>query len=184
MSGTAWALLAAALLVFWAIGAYNRLVGLRNAIGAAFAELDEPLRRRRDALPALLAALRDPLPEARAALDGVAAALAQNQAAADALRARPSSAAAAASFSTAEAVQASAIARLLSLPELQADELRRRADIAAWLRELHDADLRYAFARQRYNDAVGAYNAAVRQQPTRLLAAIFGFATAGTIAAR
>ena len=39
-----WALLA--LLFFWAIGAYNRLVRLRSAVVKAFAVLDEQLVRQ------------------------------------------------------------------------------------------------------------------------------------------
>ena len=41
-----------AVLLFWAVGAYNRLVALRNAIGEAWAQIDEPLRRRRRAAAA------------------------------------------------------------------------------------------------------------------------------------
>ena len=41
---------AAALLVFWSLGAYNRLVALRNRIGAAFVPVDDALRRRAAAL--------------------------------------------------------------------------------------------------------------------------------------
>jgi LemA protein len=180
MDTTAWALLVGALLVFWAIGAHNRLVGLRNAISAAWAQLDEPLARRRDTLPLLLAALREPLPAARDVVDAVAAALAQNQAAGDMLRARPAQHSAAASFSAAEGVLALALARLLAVLEPE-PALRQREDIAAALRTLHEADLRHAFARQRYNDAVAAYNAALRQRPTRWLAGLFSFAPAGAI---
>ena len=36
----------AALLVFWGLGAHNRLVALRNGIIAAWAQVDEPLQRR------------------------------------------------------------------------------------------------------------------------------------------
>ena len=37
---------AAALLVFWGLGAHNRLVALRNGIIAAWTQVDEPLQRR------------------------------------------------------------------------------------------------------------------------------------------
>ena len=39
-----WAL--AAVLVFWSIGAYNRVMLLRNEIARAFAQLDDALTRR------------------------------------------------------------------------------------------------------------------------------------------
>jgi LemA protein len=174
------ALLLGALLVFWMVGAYNRLVALRNGIGTAWAQADEQLRRRRDALPLLVAALREPLEAEQSTLDAVLAALSQSQAAADVLRARPVQAGAAASFVAAEGVLASALTRLLALLD-QHPEIRQREDVGGWLRELHDADLRYAFARQLFNDAVAAYNAAARQQPTRLLALIYGFGAAGPL---
>jgi len=47
--------------------------------------------------------------------------------------------------------------------------------------ELAAADTALAFARRQFNDAVLAYNHAIRQVPTRLIAAIFGFAPAGTL---
>jgi LemA protein len=174
------AMLAGAVIVFWMVGGYNRLVALRNAIGSAWAQADEQLRRRRDALPLLVAALREPLAAEQSTLDAVLAALSQSQAAADALRAKPVLASAAASFVLAESVLASALTRLLALLD-QHPEVRQRDDIGGWLRELHDADLRYAFARQLFNDAVAAYNAAARQQPTRLLARIYGFGAAGPL---
>ena len=43
------------------------------------------------------------------------------------------------------------------------------------------ADTALAFARRQFNEAVLAYNRAIRQIPTRLIAAIFGFAPAGTL---
>ena len=53
----------AALLVFWMLGAHNRLVALRNAIIAAWAQVDEPLQRRAAALQPLVAGLRAQLPD-------------------------------------------------------------------------------------------------------------------------
>ncbi len=40
-------------------------------------------------------------------------------------------------------------------------------------RELAQVDTTLAFARGRFNDAVSAYNAALRQFPTRLIAGLF-----------
>ncbi|MCU0930027.1 MAG: LemA family protein [Burkholderiaceae bacterium] len=165
--------LVAAVLVLWALGAHNRLVRLRNAIRAAWEQIDESLRRRHEALPALLAALREPLAAEHPTLDAVADALAQQRVATDALRATPVGAETAA-FLRADGVLASSIARLLALLDQQ-PALRERDDVAAWLRELHDSDLRLAFARQAFNDAVDAYNAALAQFPTRLLRPLFGF---------
>lgn len=59
MSLTAIVLLViAAVLVFWAVGAYNRLVRLRNEIGNAFAQIDVQLKRRHDLIPNLVEVAR------------------------------------------------------------------------------------------------------------------------------
>ncbi|HOX90567.1 MAG TPA: LemA family protein, partial [Burkholderiaceae bacterium] len=36
------------LVIFWGVGAYNRLVGLRNRFKNAFAQIDVQLKRRYD----------------------------------------------------------------------------------------------------------------------------------------
>jgi LemA protein len=170
----------AAVIVFWMVGAYNRLVRMRQAIVTAWGQFEQQLQRRAAALPALLDPLGEPLQAERATLEAAAAAEAQVQAAAARMRAKvlvPDSAAAVAS---AIAMLDSALMRLRALLD-QHLELRERAPIAAALRELHDVDLRLAFARQLHNDAAKAYEAAARQWPTALLARVYGFGPAGRL---
>ena len=171
---------AAALLVFWMLGAHNRLVALRNGIIAAWAQVDEPLQRRAAALQPLVAALRTHLPDEQGALDAVLAAQAQLQPTADALRARPALAPRAAALVGAEAALQAALSRLLALLEQRGD-LTGADDVAPHVAALRDATQRLAFARQLFNDAVGSYNEAARQFPTRLLSSLFGFGAAGTL---
>jgi LemA protein len=181
MTANQWAVLAAAaVLVFWAVGAYNRLVGLRNAIAAAWSQLDEQLRRRGAVIEPLVGALRAHLPYEEATFDAVLAAEQQLQIAADAVRSRPARAPTALNFVTAEGVLASALARL-GPPIEQHAPLREDAAVGAALVELHDTDLHLALARRGFNAAVEAYNAAVRQFPTRLLAQLFAFEEAGRL---
>lgn len=172
--------LVAAVAVLWMLGAYNRLVRLRNAIHGAWAQIDEQLHRRREALPGLLAALREPLAAEHRTLDAVQDAVAQQQVAADAVRAKAVASGPPTALARAEGVLASAIERLLALLDQQ-PALRARDDIGSWLRELHDCDLRLAFARQAFNDAVDTYNAALGQFPTRLLRPLFGFSPAARL---
>lgn len=181
MSTQQWLLIGlAALAVFWALGAHNRLVALRNAIVAACAQFDEALQRRAAVLSALLDTLRQPLADEAAALEALAAAQARAQGAAAMLRARPARASHASAFATAEATLSAAQARVLALVEhhreLAADEL-----IATHRAVLGDVAQRLGFARQLFNDAVQVYNEALRQFPARLLAALLGFGAAGTL---
>ena len=166
--------------MFWMVGAYNRLVGMRHEIGAAWAQADEQLRRRAHALPTLVELVRDALPDEGQVYDAVVAAGRQVQVAADALRARPMQAPEAQNLATAEGVLGAAFARLRALFDAH-PALAASSEIDETMRELHDVDLRLGFARQHFNRAVDGYNAAVAQFPTQLLAGMFGFQPAGRI---
>ena len=65
----------AAVAVFWMVGAYNRLVALRNAVSQAWGRIDDTLRLRAAAAEPLLAALREPLASEQGALDAMQASL-------------------------------------------------------------------------------------------------------------
>ncbi len=170
----------AALLVFWMVGAYNRLVALRNAIAQAWAKVDEALRQRAGAGEPLLAALREPLAAEQGALDALAAALAESAKAAAAMSARPVEQANANAWLAAEAALASAAARVLALFEHDIG-LRGRAEIATPAAAWRDAQTKLGFARQLFNEAAAAYNEAVSMFPTRLLAPMFRFGLAGRL---
>jgi LemA protein len=53
--------------------------------------------------------------------------------------------------------------------------------VAANTRSWREADARLAFARQLFNEAAEAYNAAIALFPTRLLVPMFRFGKAGRI---
>jgi LemA protein len=169
-----------AVLLFWAVGAYNRLVALRNAIGDAWAQIDAPLRRRRELLPQLVGALREPLAAEHGALDAVLASSEQAFAASLAVRPRPGDAGAIESLQLAEQVLAGALARLRSLLEQQ-PALLEDATLAACRAEIDTLEQKLQFRRQLYNQAAHNYNDALRQFPTRLLRPLFRFALAGTL---
>lgn len=178
--GQVTALAVAALAVFWMVGAYNRLVALRNAIARAWQAVDDVQKKRGEALLALAAALRGPLDGEHGALDTLVAAVGQGRQASEALAARPVAATLAAQWSAAEAALAAASARVLALAEHQ-PELREAEGVAAPLAAVKDSAGRLAFSRQVYNEAAQNYTAAVQQFPTRLLTRLFGFAPAGRL---
>ena len=67
MSNPLWpVLLVLALVFFWAIGAYNRLVRLRAAVGTAFAALEPLLRERLAWVKGALPPAEPPAPDAPA----------------------------------------------------------------------------------------------------------------------
>jgi LemA protein len=179
-SGQIVAIVAAALLFFWMVGAYNRLMRHRNGIGRAWAQFDEQLQRRAEALPTLLAALEGQFAAERSALDAVGNLQQQVQRAAGAMRAAPIASENAAALVAAMGQLDSALTRLLALLDQQ-PSLEGFEPVAATRRELHDSELRLAFARQRFNDGAQSYDAAITQFPTRLLTGFFRFGPAGRL---
>ena len=181
MSNGQWLSLAiAAVIVFWMVGAYNRLVALRTAIGDAFRQVDELVQRRAAAATALAAAARDKMPSEQAALDAWLAAQTTSRQAADALRARPVMAPLATALMNAEPPLSAARSRVMALLE-QHPEVTAEATTAAHVATLRETEARLVFARQLFNEAAQAYNDAVRLFPTRLLARLYGFGTAGRL---
>lgn len=181
MSTGHWVSLAvAAVLAFWAVGAYNRLVALRNAIGQAFGQVDELVQRRADAALALAAATREQMASEQAALDAWLAAHAAARHASGALRERPVMATLAAALTHAEVALAGAGARVMALLE-QLPGALSDPGTASSLAALRESDARLVFARQRFNESAQEYNDAVRLFPTRLLARLYGFGTAGRL---
>jgi LemA protein len=172
-----WGLLA--LLFFWMLGAHNRVVALRTAIVSAGVQVDAVLQARLQALQSLRAAVEPRLAGEQAALDAVGAAQALLAQAAEALRPRPADAAGPQALVRAEAALGPALVRLKSLIEQHAD-WRDGTDVAAPLATLRELGPRWQFARQVYNDATTAYNAALHQFPTRLLSRLFRFTPAAS----
>ena len=181
MTGADWAVLAAAaVLVFWMVGAHNRVVALRNAIVTAWAQCDELLQRRAATVLPLLETLRPLMPAEQGTLDAVMTALQGARRAGDAVRPRPARADTVAALGGAETALSSTLARLTALVEQDA-QARQADEVAVALRALRDLDGRLGFARQLFNDAAEAYNQAVGQFPTRLLAPLFRFGKAGLL---
>lgn len=182
MSPLQWTLLAlAVLLVSWMLGAYNRLQRLRNLIGQAVQQIDDPLRRRDELTAGLMTLLRpqsDHLePGALQALEEAGSAL---MAAAEALRAKPVCSEAPARLGVCEVALQAALSTVLALIE-QDPALRLSPGMLERLAGISETERRLRFARQLYNDAVKAYNAALRQWPTRILRRVFDLHEGTTI---
>ncbi len=163
-----------AALLFWIVGAYNRLVRLRGAIVRRFPPVDEQFRLRHALLQQQLDVIAPALPDAAPRIDVLRAACKQVEAACAHARHRPGAVGAVTSLRLAEDILGEARARLpvQSVPGADLSELNAR---------LSASDATLAFARRQFNDAVLAYNAAVRQFPTVLIVGLFGFGSAGTL---
>jgi LemA protein len=173
----AWAV--AAVLLFWAVGAYNRLVSLRNDISRAFVPVDAQIRERHRLIEQWVEALRPSLQDVKV-LDGVIAASGQLQAACDVVRSRPSAARPMASLRMAEETLDEARERVKSELPSRPEQLARLG-VAELAEELASADNTLGFARRQFNEATQHYNEALDQFPTWVIAGLFGFRGAGTL---
>lgn len=167
-------LAALALVVFWGVGLYNRLVELRQALVNAFAQIDVQLKRRHDLIPNLVEVARKYLQHEQDTLERVVAARHQASAACDLARDRPDQKGAMQALSQAESVLGQAMAGLRAVveayPELKGDETLQRLS-----EELMHTENKVAFARQLFNDAVMDYNVAQQQFPASLVSGALGF---------
>lgn len=164
----------AAVLLFWAVGAYNRLVRLRGAIVRRFAPVDAQFRARHALLLQLTDALAPVLANAGPRIEALRAACQQLEAACAHARQRPGAIGAITSLRLADAILTEARARL-PVPSAPGSEL------AALNAQLQSSDTMLAFARRQFDDAVIDYNRAVKQFPTLLLVGLFGFRAAATL---
>jgi len=173
---------AAAVLLFWCVGAYNRLMSLRNVMRTAFGQLEAQVRRRHELIPQLADAARaDPAVDPDL-LDAAVAARQQARAALDLARAHPGAPGPMVSLAMAEQVLEDACRRLQQAIDRQSG-LKSDSAVQAVRDDLLGAEGRLGFARQMFNDAVTAYNTAVQQFPTRVLSSLFGFREAALLPA-
>ncbi|GHC87341.1 hypothetical protein GCM10007320_33570 [Pseudorhodoferax aquiterrae] len=170
----------AALLLFWGVGAYNRLVRLRTKVWSIFASLVAQLERYAAwmAEHAPAPPPGDAPPRAGDAWSNLRAASAQFTASLAAARGKPWDTAAMAGLVAARAVLAMAWQYL-------DDETLARArsgqPVAALRSEWDAVGTQVQGAERAYAAAVEVYNRAVRQFPAVLLAWLFGFKRARTL---
>lgn len=175
MSVSLWVVLAVGLGVFfWAVGAYNRLVRLKNAIANAFGQIDVQLKRRYDLIPNLVEVARRYLAHEAQTLEAVIAARNQARTAEQTAAGNPLNAGALGALAGAEQLLGGALGKLFAVvedyPDLKADQNMRELS-----EELASTENRVGFARQAYNDQVLEFNDAAAQFPTLIVARLFGF---------
>jgi LemA protein len=151
------------LLGLYAVVSYNGLVGLRNRIENAWAQIDVQLRRRYDLIPNLVETVKGYASHERETLDAV-------------IQARNAGMNASGPHEQAEAENqiTGALKSLFALSEAYPD-LKANQNFAQLQEELTGTEGRIAYARQFYNDTVYRYNTKIQSFPANLLAGTFRF---------
>lgn len=172
----------ALVLACWALGAYNRLVGLRNHMLTAWAQVEEGVRLREPLLSELSRRLRAPLATEHAALDTLVGVLVQVRDSVAALRGKPFQRGLLAVAAAYELDLSEALAHVRDLIEHAPRSVgvpSLSAELQHLLVSLDDQAQRLAAARYSFNQAAANHDAALAQFPTRLLGPWFGFEAAG-----
>jgi len=146
------------------VGAYNRLVALRQNVGAAFADIDVQLKQRQDLVPNLVETVKGYAAHERGTLDEVTQA-----------RAAAASAGDLAAKAQAESALTGALGKLIAVAEAYPD-LKANQNFLQLQGELSDLENKIAAARRFFNNAVGEYNASIQRFPAVLIAGMAGFA--------
>jgi LemA protein len=163
--------------LFWVIGAYNRLVALRNRFKNAFAQIDVQLKRRYDLIPNLVETAKGYLQHERGTLEAVIQARNQASTARQAAAAHPEDPNAVKGLLGAEATLTGTLGRFFALAEAYPD-LKASRNMAQLTEELTSTENKVSFARQAYNDSVMQYNTARETFPTVIIANTFNFQAA------
>ena len=162
-----WILLGVGVLAFlFVIGIYNSLVGRRNQVKNAWAQIDVQLKRRHDLIPNLIETAKGYMKHERETLENVTNA-----------RSRAMGAASVGEKSQAESALGGAISKFLLAVENYPD-LKANQNFLALQEELSATENRIAFARQSYNDQVLFYNNRIQMFPSNVIAGMFRFALA------
>src|SRR6266487_2377378 len=156
------------------IGAYNRLVALRNRYQNAYAQIDVQLKRRYDLIPNLVETAKGYIRHERGTLEAVIAA--RNAAAAANVKAAlsPGDAAAMKELSGAEAALTGSLGRLFAVAEAYPD-LKANQTMNTLMEELTSTENKVSFSRQAYNDSVMTYNTTRESFPSNFVASTFHF---------
>ena len=157
---------AIAVVAFWVIAVYNRLIGLRNQTENGWRQIDVQLKRRHDLIPNLVNTVKGVMEFERDTLTKVMEA-----------RAKAVSASGPAASARAEGELTQMLGRLFALAE-NYPQLKSNENVKMLQEELTTTENKISFARQFYNDIATKFNISQQTFPSNLIASTFGFKAA------
>lgn len=147
-------------------GTYNQFVTLDEAVKSSWAQVENQLQRRFDLIPNLVETVKGYAKQEKDVLVEVTNA-----------RARVGGAQSVPDKIAANNELSGALSRLLVVVERYPD-LKSNQNFLRLQDELAGTENRISVERRRYNEAVQAYNVAIRSFPANLLAGMYGFGKA------
>jgi LemA protein len=147
-------------IVLWMIGAYNKLIALKNQVVNAWKQIDVQLKRRHDLIPNLVNTVKGAMDFERGTLEAVISA--RNKAVA---------ATGVSQVAKAEGELSQALGRFFALSE-NYPQLKATENVKQLQEELTSTENKIGFARQLYNDVATEFNTRQMQFPTSLVAGL------------
>jgi LemA protein len=152
-----------ALIIFWLIGVYNRIIRLRNRRQNAFADIDVQLRQRHDLVPQLVDTVKGYATHERELLTRI------TEARTAAINASSIDDKIRTENQLTQALQGLKIA-VEAYPDLKANQ-----NFLQLQEELSDVENKLAAARRFFNAATTEYNNSIETFPANVIAGNFGF---------
>ncbi len=145
------------------VGGYNRLVSRRNMVDNSWYNIDTLLQKRHDLVPNLVNTVKGYVTHEREVLENITKA-----------RSAWMNASSVKENAEAENMLGQALKSLFAVAE-NYPELKANENFKLLQEELSGIESKIAYARQRYNRTVMAYNTSIQKFPTNILAGIFNF---------
>ncbi|MEJ2745377.1 MAG: LemA family protein [bacterium] len=149
--------------MLYVIGAYNRLIRLKNRIENAWSQIDVQLKRRYDLIPNLVETVKGYAAHEREVFQSVTEA-----------RTRAIGASSVKEQGQAENMLTGALKTLFAVAENYPD-LKANQNFLLLQEELAGTEGKIAYARQFYNDSVMTYTMACQTFPSSIIAGTFHF---------
>lgn len=154
------------IVILWFVGAYNGLVGLRNAVKNAWSQIDVQLKRRYDLIPNLVNTVKGYAAHEKGTFEKVTQARSACMTA--------SAAGNVGELAKQEGFLTQALKSLFAVAEAY-PELKANQNFLALQEELSSTENKISFARQFYNDNVMRFNNKIQMFPSNMVAGMFGF---------
>ncbi len=152
-------LIVVVVLVIIGVVLYNSLIGTRNKVDEAWAQISVQLKRRHDLIPPLVSTVKGYATHEKGTFEAVT----------EARNAAVNAMSSPATAGKAEEQLSGALKNLFALSENYPD-LKASTNFQQLQEQLVDTENRIAFSRQYYNDVVRQWNTKIQSVPTNVLA--------------